>query len=101
MVDRKKELKKWFLDHSDVTAKKAGDIYGCSKQSAHKWLFNCDSAPAKFVKVCSDLGVPPNLLPASTQTKAELKAELFAAKVQLTECWDALGGCCFTEISSG
>ena len=38
MVDRKRELKKWLIDHPEINSVVLGRAYGCTKQAAHKLL---------------------------------------------------------------
>lgn len=88
MVDRKRELKKWFIDHPEINSVVLGKAYGCSKQAAHRYLFIADTVPVEFVNVCRKAGIPKGLLPEPTRTKAELLAEveeLRAENAQLKE----------------
>jgi hypothetical protein len=88
MVDRKKELRKWLIDHPKIDSVMLGRAYGCTKQAAHKYLLIAETAPSDFVDVCRKAGIPDDLLPEPTRTKAELLAEvesLRAENAQLKE----------------
>ena len=51
------------------------------------------SMNVKLRQRCIAAGIPEDILPPATMTKAELEAELHATRVQLTQCWDTLGFC--------
>jgi hypothetical protein len=85
MVDRKKELKKWFIDHPKITTTKLGRTYDCSKQAAWRYLFAAETAPAGFLDACRKAGIPEDLLPEPTRTKAELLAEVEALRAENAE----------------
>lgn len=76
MFNRKTELKKWFIDHPEVTPAKLAEIYGKTSSVAYNFLFSLPSAPADFLAICRDKGIPDSLLPAPTRTKAELLSEV-------------------------
>jgi len=103
MVDRKKELKKWFIDHPELTSVAIAERYGCTKQAAYHRLFRSPSAPQDFLDLCMKMGLPASLLPPPTRPKAEileenarLKHELRQTTIQLHLCWDALDGDCLS-----
>jgi len=82
MVDRKKELRKWLIDHPKIDGGVLGRAYGCSRQAAHKYLLHLPTAPADFLDVCRKAGIPEDLLPEPTRTKAELLAEVEALRAE-------------------
>jgi hypothetical protein len=89
MVDRKKELKKWLIDH-EMNVSDIGEMYGCSRQAAYTYLVNAQSAPSAFVELCLDKGIPANLLPVPTRPKSEIIEENKRMSSQLSWCWSAL-----------
>tara|TARA_Y100001954_G_scaffold724_1_gene1127 strand:+ start:4289 stop:4600 length:312 start_codon:yes stop_codon:yes gene_type:complete len=90
MVDRKRELKKWLIDHPEINSVVLGRAYGCTKQAAHKYLLVAETAPAGFVDVCRSAGIPDDLLPSPTRSKAAIQAENRKLQQELCFCWDAL-----------
>ena len=92
MVDRKKELKKWFIDH-DMDCVVLANVYGCTKQAAHKYLFIAERAPSGFIDACLASGVPSDLLPPPTRSKAEILEENEQLHERLAFCWSALERC--------
>jgi hypothetical protein len=82
MIDRKKELKKWFIDHPEVTPSMLAAKYGKTPSVAHNYLFHLPSAPADFPTLCRDKGVPGGLLPDPTRTKADLLDENARLRVE-------------------
>ena len=85
MVDRKKELRKWLIDHPKIDSVMLGQAYGCTKQAAHKYLLIAETAPAGFVDVCREVGIPEALLPEPTRSKAELLAEVESLRERLAK----------------
>jgi hypothetical protein len=82
MFNRKTELKKWFLDHPEVTPARLGEAYGKSSSVATNFLFYLPSAPSEFLEICRGYGIPDDLLPEPTRTKAELVAEIDALRAE-------------------
>lgn len=89
MFDRKKELKKWLIDHPEVTPTMLAEVYGRTPAVANNFLFYLPSAPADFLAVCRKAGIPESLLPEPTRTKADLlkenrllRAEVAALKLE-------------------
>jgi hypothetical protein len=82
MFDRKKELRKWFIDHPNVTPTKLAEGYGKSSTVANNYLFHLPSAPSDFVDVCRKAGIPEDLLPEPTRTKTELLAEVVRLRAE-------------------
>ncbi|MGE4193060.1 MAG: hypothetical protein AB7E51_06705 [Pseudodesulfovibrio sp.] len=90
MSDRKKELKKWFIDHPMVTVQTIAAAYGKSPATVNGHLYHCPSAPADLLKICEGQGIPGELLPPVTRSKAELMAENEALRERLAEYEDGM-----------
>ncbi|WP_243546349.1 hypothetical protein [Pseudodesulfovibrio tunisiensis] len=89
MVDRKKEIKKWLIDH-ELNFVELGEVYGCSKQAAYNYLVNLKTCPPKFVELCREYGIPEHLLPYPTKPKGQLLAENKRLRRELAWCWSKL-----------
>jgi hypothetical protein len=59
-----------------------GAEYGKSPQTGISYLFHTPSAPVEFLDVCRKAGIPEDLLPEPTRTKAELLAEVEALRAE-------------------
>jgi len=85
MFDRKKELKKWFIDHPKVTVQTIAVTYGKSPATVNGHLYHCPSAPSDLLKICRSAGIPDDLLPPVTRSKAELLAEVESLRERLAK----------------
>ncbi|WP_285906767.1 hypothetical protein [Pseudodesulfovibrio pelocollis] len=89
MINRKIELRKWFLDHPDVNAHVLAEEFGRTARTVYHYLYHVKSAPSDFLAACRRVGIPDELLPALKLSKAELLAEnarLEAELARLREC---------------
>ena len=85
MSHRKRELKKWFIDNPKVTVQTIAAAYGKSPTTVNSHLFHCPSAPADLLAICTRMGIPDEMLPPVTRSKAELLAENRALKDRLAQ----------------
>ena len=82
MCKRKNELKKWFIDHPIVTVSAIAEASGRSVSNACTYLYQRTAVPQDFLDVCRKAGIPDDLLPEATRTKAELLAEVEALRAE-------------------
>ncbi len=100
MLNRKQELKKWFIDHSDVTPAMLAEDYGKTTTVAYGYLYHHPSAPKEFLDVCDRRGVPSKLLPPPTRTKGELLKEVEMLRCENAALKESCGGSLCPEQSS-
>jgi len=97
--DRAEAYRLWRTGSSpdmEALAKQVGSICGHGLNTQ----LNRQTMNTKLREKCIRAGIPEEVLPPATKTKAQLETELRETRIQLHLCWDALDGCKVTGISS-
>jgi len=75
-------------------------MVGAASATVLNTQLNRQTMNTKLREKCIRAGIPEEVLPPATKTKAQLETELRETRIQLHLCWDALDGCKVTGISS-